>query len=55
MKLLIGFALVLDVATYSVFILMLANCAGKETVRPKLSTPELLLFLGASFENLSCC
>jgi len=53
MKFLIGFALVLDVASYSVFISMLSNCAGKVTVSPKLSAPELLLYLGASFENLS--
>ena len=54
MELLIGFTLILDVASYRVFIPMLANGTGKVTVSPKLSAPELLLHLGASLENLSC-
>ena len=52
MELLIRAALILNVLAYHRFIAMLANRAGEITVRPKLTTTELLFHLRATPEHL---
>ena len=47
-------ALLHYIITNHFLIAMFPNCACKISVRPELSSPQLLFYLWASFENLPC-
>ena len=52
-KLLIFVTLIFDVLSYHRFIAVFADRAGEITIRPKLSTPELPLYLRTTPENFT--